>query len=153
MEILFQDPRLVWFIIGAVLLLAEFGITGLLTIFFAFGAFCISILLFFFDFSLSTQLLLFSLISLGSLLLLRKYLKNIFTGKKSTDPGSEALEDGFTGKTAVAKTAFTAGGTGKVEFNGTGWEAESSENIEAGSRVLITGKDSIVLKIKNLKGE
>lgn len=39
---------------------------------------------------------------------------------------------------------------GKVELNGTLWEAESSEEIAEGETVKVVKKDNLTLKVKKL---
>lgn len=141
-------PEIIWFVIGLVLIISEFAMPGLIIIFFGFGAILTAILCIIFDFSLNIQLLLFTIFSLASLLLLRKYLKNIFYGK--IKPTATDLEDEseYVGRKAVVVSKIEAGGEGKIELDGSHWSATSNETIDAGTRVKITAHKNLTMKVK-----
>ena len=48
--------------------------------------------------------------------------------------------DDFVGNKAIVKDKITPGHTGKVEYRGTLWNAESSREIEEGETVIIEEK-------------
>ncbi|MEO9003232.1 MAG: NfeD family protein, partial [Ginsengibacter sp.] len=64
---------------------------------------------------------------------------------------TELLEDEFLGKTAKAESAISPGTNGKIDFNGTTWQAASEDTIEKGENVIITGNESILLIVKSTK--
>jgi membrane protein implicated in regulation of membrane protease activity len=144
----FLKPELIWFIIGLALLLLEFALPGLIVFFFGLGAWIVALICLLTDISLNTQLLVFIVSSILSLLCLRKWLKGIFMGYiVSKQDITENIEE-FIGKRAVVKEKITPQVPGKVEFHGTNWEAEADEEIAAGTPVKIIGKDNITLKVK-----
>lgn len=138
----------IWFIIGFILFLLEFVVPGLILFFFAVGAWTVAILTLFFDLSINSQLIIFVVTSVVTILLLRKWLSKILWKKK---PSTELLEDEFLGKIARAETAISPGENGKVDFKGTSWQAASEDFIEKGENVIITGNDSILLIVKSTK--
>ncbi len=146
----FLKPELIWFLVGLVLLLLEFILPGLIVAFFGVGAWVVAIICLFIDISLNTQLLIFIICSVLSLLLLRKWLKGVFMGHVvSKQDVKENLEE-FVGQRAVVKERIVPNGRGKVEFRGTDWQAEADEEIAEGTAVKIVGKENITLKVKAL---
>jgi membrane protein implicated in regulation of membrane protease activity len=147
MDILMQ-AAVIWFIIGFILFVLEFIVPGLILFFFAVGAWIVALLSLFIDLSINTQLIIFVISSVLSILLLRKWVKKILYGTKRS---TELLEDEFLGKTARAETAISPGKNGKVDFKGTSWQAASEDFIEKGENVIITGNESILLIVKSTK--
>lgn len=146
----FLKPELIWFLIGLVLLILEFVMPGLIIFFFGVGACIVTLVCLLTDISLNTQLLIFILSSVLSLLCLRKWLKGIFMGHiVSKQDMTENLEE-FVGQRAVVKKKITPKAGGKVEFHGTNWEAFADEEIAEGTMVEIIGKENITLKVKAL---
>ena len=147
MEI-FKNAEVVWFILGFVFFLLEFALPGLIVFFFAVGAWIVAILLLFFDFSINTQIIIFLVSSILSILLFRRSLKKIMWTKKHSN---EILEDEFLGKTGIAETFIGPGKNGKIGFKGTSWDARSEDIIEKGENVIIVGNESILLIVKSSK--
>jgi membrane protein implicated in regulation of membrane protease activity len=140
------NSTVIWFIIGFLLFLLEFALPGFILFFFAVGAWVVSIISLLVDISVSSQLGIFIATSLITVLLFRNWIKNQINKKKGD---SAELEDEFVGKTATTQTAILPGKHGKVVFKGTTWDAESDEEIEANTQVIITGYRSIVLIVKS----
>ncbi len=145
---IFNQPAVIWFIIGFILFLLEFLVPGLILFFFAAGAWVVSILTLFFDPSINFQLIIFVLSSLLFILSLRKWVKKLVYGKNHS---RELLEDEFLGKIARAETPISPGKNGKVEFKGISWQATSDDFIEQGENVTIIGNESILLIVKTTK--
>jgi membrane protein implicated in regulation of membrane protease activity len=146
----FLKPELIWFLVGLVLLVSEFMSPGLIVAFFGVGAWIVALICLFTDISLNTQLLIFIVCSVLSLLLLRKWLKGIFLGHVVSKQNIRVNLEEFVGRRAVVKERIVPNGLGKVEFRGTDWQAEADEEISEGAAVEIVGKDNITLKVKAL---
>jgi membrane protein implicated in regulation of membrane protease activity len=146
----FLKPEVIWFLIGLALLILEFVLPGLIIAFFGVGACVVAIICLLTDISLNTQLLIFIITSVLSLLCLRKWLKGIFLGHIVSKQDLKANLEEFIGQKAVVKEKIMPKAGGKVEFHGTGWQAEADEEIEEGTVVEIIGKDNITLKVKAL---
>jgi len=102
------------------------------------------------DIGVNTQLIIFIVSSVLSLLLLRRWLKGVFLGHTvSKQDLKENLEE-FVGQRAVVKEKIVPKVGGRVEFHGTNWEAQADEEIAEGTVVEIIGKDNITLKVKAL---
>jgi membrane protein implicated in regulation of membrane protease activity len=80
-------PEIIWFVLGLVLILLEFQIPGVVTVFFGIGAWATAILCLFFPIDLASQLFVFLVVSVLSLVFLRKWLKSYFDNK-SRDTGN-----------------------------------------------------------------
>lgn len=140
---------LIWFLIGLAMMLLEFAIPGLIVIFFGAGAWVLAILTAIFpSMVLWVQLMLFTIISVVSLLLLRKQLKkHFFSDQEGAE--SEGLDD-YIGRKAIVEKAIVKG-EGKVLYRGTSWDAFADEDIPEGTTVRIIDKDSIRLKVEPIK--
>ncbi len=145
---IFNQPAVIWFIIGFVLFLLEFVVPGLIVFFFAVGAWIVAILTLFFDIPINFQLIIFAVSSIITILLLRNWVKKLVYGK---NPSRELLEDEFLGKIARAETDISPEENGKVDFKGTTWPAASADLIEKGENVIIVGNESILLIVKTTK--
>ena len=146
-------PALIWFLGGVVFLLIELVAPGVLFIFFAIGAWVAAILLWVGIISkTSISLAVFIIVSVASLLLLRRRLKRVFHGVMDSTQDPEAELDEFAGKVAtVIETIDKSRNTGKIEIRGAQWVARSDARIEVGATVEIVSRDNITLQVKPLK--
>lgn len=120
----FSKPELVWFIIGLVLFLLELVLPGFVIFFFGVGAWITALLCLIANPGINLQAIVFGVTSILSLLLLRRMIQKRFFYTR--EELSREVEDEFTGREAVAITDIEPGDTGKVEFKGTSWKAESA---------------------------
>ncbi len=144
----FQNTAVIWFLIGAVLILLELVVPGLVLVFFGVGAWVAALVCLFGDVGINTQLIIFLASSLISLALLRNVVKKRYMDRKSPDSD---LEDEYIGQTVVAADSFAAGEIGKVIFKGSSWEAIAQQAVTAGQRLKITGYKSIKLFVEPLQ--
>jgi inner membrane protein len=142
-------PELLWFIFGLILLLAELLIPGFFIIFFGFGAWVTALVCLIAEPGTNLQIIIFAVVSILSLIGLRKMIQKKFFYSKGKE--SEDVEDEFTGKEALAIADFGPEGTGKVEFKGTTWKAESKSQIKNGQRVIIIDKENFNLIVEPKK--
>jgi len=143
-------PELIWFVIGLILIILEFLIPGLITIFFGIGAWIVSVICLFLDISLNLQLSIFLISSVLLLVSLRKWFKTLFTRKPGTGRAEDEVADEFIGQKAVVTEKITPNRKGRVEFRGSYWTAESYETIPEGASVEILDKNNITLIVKSL---
>ena len=146
----FLQPEIIWFLIGLVLLIFEFILPGLIIAFFGVGAWVVALVCLITDIGLNTQLIIFIIASVLSLLCLRKWLKGIFLGHTGSKQNLKENLDEFIGQKAVVKEKIVPKAGGKVEFHGTNWLAQADEEIAEGVMVQIISKDNITLKVKSL---
>ncbi len=142
---LFTD-EVVWFLIGVGLLLLELIVPGLILVFFGIGAWITAAVLLGFDLSLNMQLLIFSITSVGSLLLLRQSIRKRYMDVSIK--GDADSDNGFIGSEAVSLTNIEPGKDGKVEFNGSQWAACANTTIKPRMAVKIIGMKSIKLIVE-----
>jgi len=144
------SPELVWFVLGLILIMLEFGIPGLVTIFFGLGAWVVALLCLLFNIPLNLQIIVFIIASIIPLVLLRKWFKTLLEGRTNVGPVDiEELEE-FLGKKAVVVQKITPETKGRVEFRGSTWKAEAYETIPVGTSVEIVDKNNITLVVKKL---
>lgn len=138
-----KEPAMVWFLIGLVLIVSEFAVPGLVIIFFGLGAWAAALALLALDMSLFSQILIFLVVSITTLLVLRKRFMDV--AAQTPD-----LTDEFIGKTAAVEERVVKGAYGKVKFKGALWKAEteSDQVIEKGTLVKIVGYESIILRVE-----
>ncbi len=148
-ESIFARPELIWFIIGLVLLLLELVMPGFVIFFFGVGAWITALLCLFADPGINVQVIVFAVASVLTLFGFRKMIQNKFIYSKNDR--SEAVEDEFTGKEAIAIIDFGPDKKGKVEFKGTSWNAESESEIKARQTVIIVEKDNFKLLVEPKK--
>jgi len=146
MASIFTKPELVWFIIGLVLFLLELVLPGFVIFFFGVGAWITALLCLIANPGINLQAIVFGVTSVLSLLLLRKMIqKRFFYSKEEL---SKEVEDEFSGREGIALSDFSPGKTGKVEFKGTQWKAESAFEVAEGQKVVIKKKDSFKLIVE-----
>ncbi len=110
----------VWVILGFVLLAAEMVSAGLFLMFFGVGGIVVGALVRFHVIEAAwMQWLAFSVVSLGSMALLRKPLQH----RLKINVRKEV--DTMLGERAVATAEMAAGGLGKVELRGSTWQARN----------------------------
>ena len=143
-------PELLWFLIGFILIILEFGIPGVITVFFGIGAWLVAFLCLFFNVPLNLQILIFIVGSILPLILLRKWFKQLLEGRSVVGPVDlDELEE-FLGKKVIVTEEITPDRRGRVEFRGSTWKAEAYENIAVGTTVEIVDKNNITLIVKSL---
>lgn len=142
-------PEVLWFLLGTTLLLLELALPSLIIIFFGIGAWLTAISLLFFNFEFTIQLLVFISTSLLTLFSLRQSIRKKYMDFSVSGSSSQINE--FIGDKAVSLTNFGPDKDGKVEFNGSQWEASSSTAIKANMTVKIIGMKSIKLIVEPFK--
>ena len=146
---------LIWAITGIVLIFIEFFIPGLVIIFFGIGALITALLTFIIgeSFTLPLQLLIFTITSILSLLLLRKYMKKVFMGKLESE--NEGTNFNIEIGKVIPVVEFIQPGEvgGKVKYQGTIWNAYSDLPIAPGESVKIIGSKNLTLYVEKIKKE
>ncbi len=143
MEIL-SNVAVIWFIAGAVLLLLEFIIPGVFVLFFGIGAWVTALCVYLFEPPLAIQFLIFSVVSVLSLVLLRNVIiKRLEGNSNEPDPDEE-----FIGGIGDCITDIRPDADGKVEFKGTTWTASAGTEINAGTKVKVINKVGLLLEVQ-----
>lgn len=143
------DPELAWFLVGLLLLLAELITPGFVVIFFGVGAWVTALLIALGLLpTFNAQLLTFMIASVVSLLLFRKKGKSLFEGRRAGGYGANESVDSIVGEKAVVVEEITPRTTGKVEYNGSHWQAEAEVAIAKGTAVTILERRNLTLIVK-----
>ncbi len=136
-----MSTYLIWFLIGAVFIIAEFIMPTFIMFFFAIGAILVSVITAFSDITINSQIILFAIFSILSLLLLRSYVKNIFKGFQSRgeDKYSYNMNDTSCPIGIVSKPVIE-NGFGEIKYKGTFFKAQADDYIPKDQMVEVIGK-------------
>ncbi len=137
----FSGSAQMWVIAAAVALIAELLTVSFFFMFLSAGA-AVTALLTWLGITPDTvsQLICFSVVSLGSLALFRRYALRIFGKNEKVDKYQD-----FVGHRATVSVTIPANGEGKIHYRGTEWIALSQDGkpIEAGTVVAVQKMDGI----------
>ena len=147
----FQNPVFTWCFVGVILLIIEFMLPGFVIFFFSLGAFIVALIcLLFPSVTINSQLIIFLITSILTLVFLRKWFTNIFSGIFNHKSEMPKNIDSYVGKTAVVTQKISEDVNGKIEFHGTEWSAIANTAIDKGERVIITKQDNITFEVKKI---
>lgn len=136
-----------WLLLGLVLLVSEFFAPGMVAVFFGIGALAVGVLtLVGLVDSLAVQLLLFALISVGSLFGLRRHFKRWLQGDETTAKNTNPDNIELVGKRVKVLTDFEQG-AGHVQLNGAKWDAESGDVLKTGDSAWVLSHTGILLQV------
>lgn len=142
------SPVLLWFLAGIVFLVLELVLPGLIVFFFGIGAWCAAFAVYLLPISLPTQLLIFLITSLLTLLLLRSTLKKIFLGRTLE---VDAMDGGIpSDATGEVVEDIVPPATGTVKYAGSFWQATAEVVLPKGTIVRITEKSNLTVKVAPL---
>ena len=144
------DPHWVWIVIGLVLAALEMLVPGVYLIWLAIAAILTGILTFGLDLGLPSQVIIFVSLSLIAAFSAKRFLRD--SPIVSSDPLLNQRGSRLVGETGVLTLAID-GGTGRVKHGDSEWLARGPD-MEAGTRVRITGSDGAILLVEpvNLLG-
>jgi membrane protein implicated in regulation of membrane protease activity len=140
-----------WIIVGLLLIIAEFMMSGLVAVFLGVAALLVGALMFL---GVVTDtawgLVLFALFSLLLLLVVRRYLKHWLFGNqtRAADGGDSA---GLVGHRATVAGPFR-NGAGTVLYRGARWQAQSHHSLDDGQMVRIVAHDGLWLTVEPWAG-
>lgn len=135
-------PWLVWFVVGVAIALAELAVPGFVLIFFGLGCLGAALLAAFFPDAYTAQTATFVLVTILSLLTLRKMAMRIFVGKSETAAPGEDDKDFVKTRVTIGHD-LEPGQQTRVRYRGTTWDAVARDHIPAGSEAEIVGLDRI----------
>ncbi len=135
----------VWISLGLLFLALELLTVGFFFFFLGIGSLVTGfILLTDIELSISAQIILAVLISLGSLLVLRNPLKKWFNSNKNG-----GYHD-FEGTIIEVSTWNTSHRTGTALFRGTHWQLKSTSDLSVGQQVKILEVEGITLVVEGV---
>jgi membrane protein implicated in regulation of membrane protease activity len=148
---LILSPWLIWFLAGIAIMLGELAMPGFVIIFFGLGCLGAAVVAAISPHAYSLQVVVFLVLSVASLLLLRKVAMRVFVGT-SEGSGDEDLGNVPVGARITLDHDLEAGRIGRVRFRGALWDAVSEEDIPAGSDAEISGVDKTNRSCLRIKG-
>lgn len=142
-------PQYVWMVIGIVIMSMELFLPGFILCFFGLGALLTGLIMLFVPVGINTQLVMFAVLSILSLVSFRNYAQGYFTGRVSNKNPSGAPMETHAGEIAVVTEDIIPNSPkGKVEFHGTFWNADADVEIKKGEKVTIIERHDLTLKVK-----
>lgn len=155
-----MGATLLWFLVAIVFLAIDLLTPHLVLLFFGFGALGASASSAL-GFTLSSQFVVFITVSLVSLVLLRRKLARIFSGRMSgesrqSEGESSAPSHPLLGQIGKVTQPIALDKPGEVNIQGSFWRAVSEEYLAQGLNVRVVGvanDDSLLLKVASLKAK
>ena len=145
----FLAPEVEWFLVGLFCMIAELIMPGFVIVFFGVGAWVTALLAWVGLLpGFESQMVVFLLTTVVSLLLLRKRGQEMFRGRVSGILRADEEMDDFAGGKGLAVSDIVPGAGGMIEFRGTQWKAESGQRIPQGTPVRVIRKDNITLVVE-----
>lgn len=134
-----------WAVVAVVCMIIELFTAGFFIACFSVGAFFALLASFFFG--IYAQLAVFIVFSVISIFMVRPFaLRYLHLGANLR---RKTNADALIGLRGMVSQDIEAGGYGRVVVGGDDWkaEAEGGEAIPAGTRVTVTGRESIIIKV------
>lgn len=140
----------IWLYIGAALMMLELISPGFVIFFFGLAAATTGIVKMFLgdNFTITWQILSFTLFSVIYLAFLRRVVKKVFLGNIETSQSN--FENDFPGKVAVVTEVINPPLAGRVMLGDSEWTAVSEKLIEKGVNVRILERDNLTLKVERI---
>jgi len=137
-----------WLYAGIGLIILEVMTPGMVSIFFGLSALVLALITWLVPgVPQLAQWLMFSLFSILFIALLRKTLKQTFSGSSEV---TDDMFDSYSGKNAVVVEFIKPSKPGRVEFNGSTWVAEAETELEVGTPVRIKRKKNLTFHVEKL---
>ena len=142
----FLSPVWLWMYAGAFLMLAELISPGFVVFFFGLAAATVSLLKWMIpSLPLWGQLAAFSILSIIYLLVLRKYLKSIFTGEKDESP---SINNEYVGRVGRVVEVIRPEVPGRILLGDAEWTARSATRLDPGTEVRVVAQENLTLRVE-----
>lgn len=136
-----------WLVSGLTMMLAELLIPGFVVFFFGVGAVITAGVTYLFPgLSPAYQGFLFALVSVGALLVGRRWLVE----KSAIRRGRDNLDDEWVGAVAEVCETIEPPAPGRVMLRGVSWGAEAQTPLAVGTKVRVVARENITLKVEAL---
>ena len=140
------SPVWLWMYVGAFLMLAELASPGFVVFFFGLAAATVSLLKWMFpSLPLWGQLAAFSVLSILYLLVLRKYLKKVFTGDKQESP---SIDNEYIGRVGRVVEVVRPDVPGRILLGDAEWTAKAATRLEPGTEVRVVAQENLTLAVE-----
>ena len=143
----FLSVKWLWLYAGVGLMLMEVMTPGFVVFFFGLAAVTIGGLLFAFDWSMTVQVVLFTVLSIFYLLTLRRYMKSVFMGDTAE---AQSIQSEYVGRVGKVVEAIRPEVPGRVLLGDAEWTATAEEPLAPGTEVRIVAQRNLTLFVKAL---
>ena len=127
-------------------MLAELASPGFVVFFFGLAAATVSLLKWMFpSLPLWGQLAAFSVLSILYLLVLRKYLKKVFTGDKQESP---SIDNEYIGRVGRVVEVVRPDVPGRILLGDAEWTAKAATRLEPGTEVRVVAQENLTLAVE-----
>ncbi len=139
-----------WLYAGALLMFLELLAPGFVVFFFGLSAASVGLLWFALGdaFTLTGQLAAFSVLSVVYIVLLRRFLKSLFSGR--TEDAGANIESSSVGRIAKVTEAINPPLAGRVELGDAEWSAVADRTLAVGTDVKIVAQQNLTMKVEPL---
>ncbi len=142
----FTTAAWIWLYVGAFLMLAELASPGFVIFFFGLGAATVAGTKWLVPgLSLSWQLALFSIFSVFYLIVLRKWVKNVFLGDTAE---TQKIASEYVGRVGKVVEAIRPEVPGRIMLGDAEWSASSAVEIAPDSMVKVVAQDNLTLVVE-----
>ena len=142
----FTTAAWIWLYVGAFLMLAELASPGFVIFFFGLGAATVAGAKWLIPgLSLSWQLALFSILSIFYLVVLRKWVKNVFLGDTAE---TQKIASEYVGRIGKVVEDIRPEVPGRILLGDSEWTASSAIGIASGTAVKVVAQDNLTLVIE-----
>ena len=141
----FTTAAWIWLYVGAFLMLAELASPGFVIFFFGLGAATVAGTKWLVPgLSLSWQLALFSIFSVFYLIVLRKWVKNVFLGDTAE---TQKIASEYVGRIGKVVEDIRPEVPGRIMLGDAEWSASSAVEIAPGATVKVVAQDNLTLVV------
>lgn len=149
-----MSSSLLWFLLGIAFLLAELMTPATVLLFFGVGAWAAAAAALL-GLATGWQLAAFMVVSLLTLIFLRRHLRAIFSGRshKAAAENSQPQAHPLSGRQGIVSRTLRPGQVGEVSIDGSFWRAVAQSEIHEGRPVRVLGTlpaDALVLRVAPL---
>lgn len=139
-----------WIYAGAGLMLLELVVPGFILCFFGLSAATVGVCRFIFDeaFTPTWQLAAFSVFAILYIVLLRRWLKTVFMGVKSS--GATDFDNESVGRIGRVTEAVNPPLAGRVMIGDAEWSAIADSPIAAGADVKVVAQKNLTMKVERI---
>ncbi|MCW7470638.1 NfeD family protein [Leptospira kanakyensis] len=149
MDFIFANSPYVWILLGITLLFSEFLLPGTFVMFLGIGAIFTGILTRLVPLEFYTQVVVWVVSSLVSILVGGSAVKRFFKSESSVDP---FVQDDFLNQIVPVETdILVKRHGGKIRFQGTLWDAVSTDSkIPKGNFVRILSRENLTFTVEQV---
>ncbi|MGN0847454.1 MAG: NfeD family protein [Kiritimatiellia bacterium] len=143
----FLSVKWLWLYAGVGLMLMEIMTSGFVVFFFGLAAVTVGALLFAFEWSMTVQVVLFTVLSILYLVTLRRYVKSVFLGDTAE---TQSIQSEYVGRVGKVVEAIRPDVPGRILLGDAEWAATAKDRIEPGAEVRVVDQRNLTLSVETL---